>query len=93
MRPRITISKSPGGELEIHVNEAGRDLLVKELLHLSEKSDHFHFGPEELESEVPVRNRPYREGDEIIEWGKVLFRPDAWDAQYYPHVMDGPEGA
>jgi hypothetical protein len=30
----------------------------------------------------------YRKGDEIIEWGKVMLRPDRWDAQYYPHVLD-----
>jgi hypothetical protein len=88
MRPRITISRSQEGELEIHLNEAGRDLLVRELQHLSERSDHFHFMPEDLDGEVPVRNRPYRDGDEIIEWGKVLFRPDAWDARHYPHVID-----
>lgn len=28
---------------------------------------------------------------EIIEWGKVLFRPDEWDARYFPHVLDEPE--
>jgi hypothetical protein len=88
MRPRITISKSKAGELEIWVNETGRDLLVRELQGLSEKNDHFHFMPEDAEGEVPVRNRPYREGDEIIEWGKVMLRPDRWDAQYYPHVLD-----
>jgi hypothetical protein len=93
MGPRITISRGKDGELEIHVNEAGRDLLVKELLHLSESSDHFHFMPEEMDGEVPVRNRPYRDDDEIIEWGKVIFRPDAWDTRYFPHVMDGVEGS
>jgi len=29
MKPRITISKSQDGELEIWLNEAGRDLLVR----------------------------------------------------------------
>jgi len=87
MKPRITISTSAEGELEIHVNEAGRDLLVRELQHLSERTDHFHFGPEDLDGEVPVQNRPYRDGDRVIEWGKVLFRPDDWDARYFPHVL------
>ncbi len=91
MKPRITISTSVEGELEIWLNEAGRDLLVKELQHLSERSDHFHFGPEEFDSEVPVRNRPYQEGDVIIEYGKVMFRPDKWDAEYFPHVLDSSQ--
>jgi hypothetical protein len=88
MKPRITINMSETGELEIWINEAGRDLLVKELQHLSAKSDHFHFGPEELDGEVPVQSRPYRVGDRVVEWGKVLFRPDEWDRKYYPHLLE-----
>ena len=87
MKPRITINSNNDGELEIWLNEAGRDLLVKELQHLSERSDHFHFGREELDGEVPVQTQPYREGDQIIEWGKVMFRPDEWDAEHFPHVL------
>lgn len=52
MKPRITINTNKEGELELWVNELGRDLLVRELQHLSERSDHFHFGPEELDGEV-----------------------------------------
>jgi hypothetical protein len=89
--PRITISRSKDGELEILVNEAGRDLLVHELQRLSETSDHFHFAPEDFDGEVPVRSKAYRDGDEVIEWGKVSFRPDAWDAEYFPHVLDGSD--
>ncbi len=89
MKPRITINTNADGELEIWLNEAGRNLLVRELQHLSERSDHFHLGPEELDGEVPVQSRPYRESDRIIESGKVMFRPDEWDARYYPHVLDG----
>jgi hypothetical protein len=33
------------GELEIWLNEAGRDLLVKELQALNEKNEHFHLDP------------------------------------------------
>ena len=88
MRPRITLSRNADGELEVWLNEAGRDLLVRELQHLNESNDHFHFMPEAQHGEVPVRNRPYREGDEIIEWGKVVFRTDAWDGRHYPHVLD-----
>ena len=87
MKPRVTINTNSDGELEIWINEEGRDLLVRELRHLSESSDHFHLGPADLDAEVPVQRRPYRDGDKIIELGKVLFRPDAWDAQYFPHVL------
>ena len=88
--PRFTLSRNADGELEIFLNEAGRDLLVSELQHLSESSDHFHLGPAELDGEVPVQTKAYRDGDEIIGWAKVLFRPDAWDAEHFPHVLNQP---
>ncbi len=88
MKPRITINADSDGELEIWLNPAGRDLLVRELQHLSEKSDHFHFGPSEFGGEVSVQSRAYRDGDNVIQWGKVLFRPDEWDARHFPHVVD-----
>jgi hypothetical protein len=91
MKPRITINSNKDGELEIWLNEAGRDLLVKELRHLSERGDHFHFGPEEFDGEVPVQTIAYREGGHVIEWGKVMLRPDEWGAQYFPHVLEGSE--
>ena len=91
MKPRITINSNTDGELEIWLNEAGRDLLVTELQQLSEGSDHFHLGPEEFGGEVPVQTRPYRDGDKIIEWGKVMLRPDRWDAEYFPHVLEGQQ--
>jgi hypothetical protein len=86
MNARITINLTADGELEVWLNEEGRDLLVQELQHLSEKSDHFHFGPVDI-GEVEVRSRPYRPDDKILEFGKVYFRPDAWDRQYFPHVF------
>lgn len=88
-KARITICQSDG-ELQIWLNPAGRDLLVKKLLSLSASNDHFHFMPEDMDGELPVRRVPYSEGDGIIEWGKVLFRPDEWDAQHYPHVLATP---
>ena len=88
-RPRITLSRNLDGEIEIWLNETGRDLLVRELQSLSESSDHFHLGPEELDAEVPLRTKAYQPGDEIIEWGKVLLRPDKWDAEHFPHVLEG----
>jgi hypothetical protein len=70
------------------VNPAGRELLLRALQGLSERNDHFHLMPEDTGGEVPVRSRAYRVGDEIIEWGKVMFRPDDWDAEHFAHVMD-----
>lgn len=87
MKPRITIEVNSDGELEILINELGRDLLVDELKRLSETSDHFHLGPEEYGGEVPTQRRAYSEGDKVIEWAKVLYRPDAWDAEHFPHVL------
>jgi predicted AlkP superfamily pyrophosphatase or phosphodiesterase len=48
MKPRITINTTKDGEIEIWLNPAGRDVLVRELLALNEKSEHFHFNPEEI---------------------------------------------
>lgn len=87
MKPRITVNVTAEGEFEIWVNQAGRDLLVKELQHLSEKSDHFHFGPAPA-GEVETRTTPYRSNDKILPYGTVLFRTDDWDRQYFPHVME-----
>jgi hypothetical protein len=41
MKPRITMNLTADGELEIWINEAGRDLLVRELEGLSQTSEHF----------------------------------------------------
>ncbi len=91
MKPRITIAIDERSELQIYLNEAGRDLLMRELQVLSERSDHFHFGPEDLDGEVPVQSRAYREGERVLEWGKVMLRPDAWDARHFPHVLDNSD--
>ena len=56
-KPRIALSLTPDGILEIFVNKECRDLMVRELQHLSVKSDHFHFGPTEAD-EVQVRTNP-----------------------------------
>jgi hypothetical protein len=84
MAPRITLNLTADGELEIWLNPEGRDALVKKLQGLSERNDHFHLGPS---GEVKVSSRTYRSDDKLLEYGKVLFRPDAWDAEHYPHVM------
>lgn len=86
MKPRITISLATDGSFEIYLNETGRDLLVQQLQNLSENNDHFHFGTQETD-EVEVSSRAYSPSDRIFEYGKVLFRPDVWDREYYPHVF------
>jgi hypothetical protein len=86
-KARITIDLTADGELEIWLNEAGRDLLVSELQKLNERSDHFHLGPAPV-GEVEVCSRGYRADDQVLQFGKVLFRTDDWDRQYYPHVFD-----
>ena len=92
-KPRITFaierSKSGGlGELQIYLNPEGRDLLVEELTGLNERWDHIHLQDENWTVDVPLRTRAYHlEREEIIDCVKILFRPDDWDAKYFPHVL------
>jgi len=88
MKPRITVNLDANGDFEIWINEEGRDLLVQELQRLNKGNEHFHLGPDKITSDIQVSTRPYRPDDKILEYGKVLFRPDEWDKQYYPHVFD-----
>lgn len=46
MKPRITMSLTSDGNLEIFLNEEGRNLLVRELQALNEEHEHFHLAPE-----------------------------------------------
>ncbi len=90
-RITIVINKSDKGEpneVLIYLNQEGRDELVSELQNLSKGSDHFHMQPEEWAMEVPLRMIPYNEGEIIPAHVKVVFRPDDWDRQYFPHVME-----
>jgi hypothetical protein len=87
MTARITANLAANGEFEIWLNEQGRDLLVRELQHLSEKWDHFHLGPADI-GDVVVASRPYRLDDKVLEYGKVYLRPDARDKEHFPHVLD-----
>jgi hypothetical protein len=61
---RITINLTAEGEFEIWLNEQDRDLLIHELQRLSEKNDHFHFGPRPT-GEVDVSSIPYRPNDKF----------------------------
>ena len=100
MAARMTVCQRPDGSFEILVNEAGRDLLVQELQRLDKTWDHFHLDhfdePELVDAtEVQLANIPYNNGDEVFQHGKVLLRPDDWDAEYFPQVLGSattPEG-
>jgi hypothetical protein len=90
VKARITVSLAADGRLEIWLNAAGRDHLVRELQALNETNEHFHFGPADY-GEVEVRTKAYQPTDTVFEHGKVLFRTDEWDKRYFPHVVeDGP---
>jgi hypothetical protein len=84
VKPRITMNLSAGGELEIWLNAAGRDVLVRELNALNETNEHFHLFPA---GEVDTSATAYRPTDKLIFSGKVLFRTDEWDREHFPHVM------
>ena len=86
MKLRITMNTTEAGVLEIWVNELGRDLLVRELQGLTERSDHFHLGAFEG-AEIEMQDVAYRPNDTVIDTAKVLFRTDEWDRRYFPHVL------
>ena len=89
-KPRITFAVCDGGqEVRIYLNEEGRLLLIEELAHISERSDHFHMHPEnEPNPEVPMCTIAYVPDEETVPYHvKVMLRPDAWDTEYFPHVM------
>ncbi|WP_208990356.1 hypothetical protein [Pseudovibrio brasiliensis] len=88
MKSRITLSIRSDGSFEMFLNEAGRDDLVELLQSLSKENDHFHLAPKELELDCEISEIPYRESDQLLSNGKVLFRPDDWDRLYFPHVMN-----
>jgi hypothetical protein len=88
MKPRITINIDKDGQLEIWVNQAGRDLLVKELQTLSGENDRVLLQPEGMPDVVPTQGRAYRESDQVFDWVKILFRTDELDERFFPRVMD-----
>lgn len=89
---RIHINTNQHREVELWLNEEGRDLLVQELRKLGPENEHFHLGPSGQDPEVPLQTVPYRREDEVFAWGKVLFRQDEWDAKHFPHVLQAREG-
>lgn len=93
MTARVTVCVRADGGFEILLNEAGRDLLVEELSRLDRRWDHFHLDhfadPEIADStDVMLSVVPYRSGDKCLENGKILLRPDDWDREYFPHVLE-----
>ncbi len=88
MSPHITIDTTAEGEVEIWLNEEGRDLLVKELnaLGMNKNNDHFHMGSWEG-AEVKIGAIAYRPGDKIVHAAKVIFRTDAEAGRFFPHVL------
>ena len=94
--PRITVvtlknENDEATSVNLYVNPEGRDLLVRELSRLSEKSDHFHMDAAEWAIEVPLQTTAYDPGAETIASNvKIMFRSDDWDREYFPHVMMDP---
>jgi len=92
-KARITIAYTKGDDGEpdevlFYVNPEGRDLLINELQHLDERSDHFHLQEEDWQGEVPLQMKAYvPEREQVISAAKVMLRPDQWDAEYFPHVL------
>ena len=92
MAARVTVCERPDGSFEILLNEEGRDAMMRELQRLDRQSEHFHLDhfeePEmEFATDIPLAATPYNEGDKVFTVGKVLLRPDDWDAEHFPHVM------
>ena len=98
-KPRITVvvNKDDEGEpVEVlfYFNPEGRDLLVKELLHLDERWDHLHMQPEEWTIDLPLQTKAYvPESEVVMEHVKMMYRLDAWDEEYFPHVMSDGESS
>ena len=87
MTPRITISTSSQGTLEIAVNPSGRDKLVALLQSLSNQNEHFHLAPAEIGMDCDLSEVPYNSQDQIVTFAKVLYRSDEWDEEHFPHVL------
>jgi hypothetical protein len=88
MKPRIALSVTSGGYLEIRLNEKGRDLVVTQLQALNEQNDHIHLvEPSAMFGDIELSMLAYDTADTVVKYGKIYFRTDEWDEQYFPHVM------
>lgn len=96
-KARVTVSIRKDGAFEIYINEAGRDLLVRELLALDRDNDHLHLDhvadQDDASTDIALSAIPYRATDKCLEFGKILFRPDHWDREYFPHVLTSTDSA
>ena len=91
-KPRITLQfqKSEDGTVygaDLFLNSAGVALLIEELKSLSESNDYFHFVSPEWEPDGELSTIPYGKNETVGQHLKVLFRPDKWDREYYPHLF------
>jgi hypothetical protein len=92
MKARVTVCMRADDTFEILLNEAGRDLMVRQLQRLDRHWDHFHLDyyadPETANAtDVALSVIPYRDDDRCFENGKILLRPDEWDREFFPHVL------
>ncbi len=91
-RPRITIELVRGengetGELLVHFNAAGRDLLLSELSRLDESWDHEHFDAITISPDAKLDEVTYRPDSQIVRRATFTLRNDEMDAEHYPHVL------
>jgi hypothetical protein len=54
----------------------------------SQRTSSWKFISTKKVADVELRSQPYRAGDKVLEWGKILLRLDAWDREHYPHTVD-----
>jgi hypothetical protein len=93
-KPRITVAYTKGDdgrpdEVLFYMNPEGRDLIVAELKRLDERWDHLHMQPEEWTVDLPLQMKAYVPGhEEPISAVKMMLRPDAWDRDHFPHVLE-----
>lgn len=88
MNSRITLSLTADGRFEMALNEAGRDELVELLQSLNREQEHFHLAPADHNMDCAISEIPYRSTDSVLSFAKVLLRPDDWDREHFPHVID-----
>jgi len=91
-KPRITLQfqKSEDGAVngvDLFLNSAGVALLIERLKSLSESDDHFHLFSPAWEPGGELSTIPYDSDETVGEHLKVLFRPDKWDREHYPHLF------
>ena len=91
-KPRITVtlagSESGPPQVRLYLNPEGRDLLVRELDRLDEQWDHMHLQPAEWTVDLPLRTTAYEPAaEEVVDDVKIMLRPDKWDADHFPHVL------